>query len=286
MATVSTRRDALAAARETLAAAGIDSAQADAEWLLAGILGVGRATLHLDPGLTTGAVSHYERAVRRRAQREPLQRILGWEEFHGLRFCLTDAVLVPRPETEVLVDWTCALLPPPAPGRRVTAVDVGTGSGCIACALARRRHDIHVIAVEVSVEVVAVARANAVSLGVGRRVHVVTGDLLAAVRPGWADLIVSNPPYLPTGILPSLTPEVRDHEPALALDGGPDGLGVIRRLVREARSRLAPEGMLALETAGGLQIHAVTDLLNEAGFRQVLVHNDLAGVERFVAGRG
>ena len=146
MATVPTRRDALAAARETLAAAGIDSAQADAEWLLAGILGVGRATLHLDPGLTTGAVSRYERAVRRRAQREPLQRILGWEEFHGLRFCLTDAVLVPRPETEVLVDWTCALLPPPAPGRRVTAVDVGTGSGCVACALARRRHDIHVIA--------------------------------------------------------------------------------------------------------------------------------------------
>ena len=103
--------------------------------------------------------------MRRRAQREPLQRILGWEEFHGLRFRLTDAVLVPRPETEVLVDWACALLPPPAPGRRLTAVDVGTGSGCIAGALARRRPDVHVIALDVSIEAAAVARANVAALG-------------------------------------------------------------------------------------------------------------------------
>jgi release factor glutamine methyltransferase len=139
--------------------------------------------------------------------------------------------------------------------------------------------------VDVSVEALEVTRANAAGLGFDGRVRVVAGDLLAAVRPGSVDLIIANPPYLPTGSLASLAPEVRDHDPILALDGGPDGLEVIRRLAREARSRLAPGGTLALETAGGRQAGAVADLLNEAGFRQVLVHNDLAGVERFVAGR-
>lgn len=279
-----TRREALDVACQTLAAAGIDSARADAEWLLAGILGMGRAALHLDPALAAGAVVRYERAVCRRAQREPLQRILGWEEFHGLRFELTDAVLVPRPETEILVDWACALLPPAA-DRHLTAVDVGCGSGCVAGALAWRRPDLSLIAIDLSVDAVEVAGANMVTLGVHRRVQVVAGDLLAAVRPGVVDLIAANPPYLPTSSLASLPPEVRDHDPLLALDGGPDGLSVIRRLVGEARSRLAPAGTLVLETAGGAQAEAVAVLLNDAGFRQVLVHNDLAGVTRFVAAR-
>jgi release factor glutamine methyltransferase len=285
-ATVLTRRDALAAATEVLAAAGIDSPRADAEWLLAGILGVGRSALYLDTGLPSALAARYDSAVRRRALRTPLQRILGWEEFHGLRFRLTDAVLVPRPETEVLVDWALALLPPPRPGRRLTAVDVGTGSGCIACALAWRRADVDVIALDVSLEAVAAAKASVTSLGLDGRVHMVVDDLLTAVQPGRADLIVSNPPYLPTGSLGSLAPEVRDHEPRLALDGGPDGLHVIRRLVSEAGRRLTPGGVLALETAGGAQAPAVADLMNEAGFLHVLVHNDLAGIERFVAGRG
>jgi release factor glutamine methyltransferase len=192
---------------------------------------------------------------------------------------------VPRPETEILVDWTCALLPAPAPGRRLTAVDVGSGSGCVAGALAWRRPDLDVVAVDVSLGALEVTRANAVSLGLGGRVRVVASDLLAAVRPGGVELIVANPPYLPTASLVSLAPEVRDHDPALALDGGSDGLDVIRCLIPEARSRLAPGGTLVLETAGGPQASAVAHLLNEAGFRQVLVHNDLAGIERFVAGR-
>ena len=285
-ATVLTRRDALAVATEVLAAAGIDSPRADAEWLLAGILGVGRSALYLDTGLPSALAARYDGAVRRRAQRIPVQRILGWEEFHGLRFRLTDAVLVPRPETEVLVDWALALLPPPLPGRRLIAVDVGTGSGCIACALAWRRTDVDVVALDVSIEAVAAAKASITSLGLDGRVHMIVGDLLTAVPPGRTDLIVSNPPYLPTGSLGSLAPEVRDHEPRLALDGGPDGLHVIRRLVSEAGRRLTPGGVLALETAGGAQALAVADLMNEAGFLHVLVHNDLAGIERFVAGRG
>jgi release factor glutamine methyltransferase len=280
-----TRREALGLASATLAGAGIDSARADAEWLLAGILGVGRAAVHLEPALPVAAAARYRSAVGRRARREPLQRILGWEEFAGLRFHLTDAVLIPRPETEVLADWACALLPPAAPGRRLTVVDVGTGSGCVAGALAWRRPDARVLALDVSLDAVEVTRDNIAALGLERRVHVAAADLLGPVRAGAVDLIVSNPPYLPTASLASLPPEVRDHDPALALDGGPDGLAVIRRLIFEARSRLAPAGTLVLETAGGPQAGAVAALLNEAGFRHVLVHNDLAGIQRFVAGR-
>ena len=281
-----TRRHAVAAATEALATAGVDSARADAEWLLAGLLQVGRAALYLDADISAVVAARYARMVDRRARREPLQRVLGWEEFHGLRFRLTGAVLVPRPETEILVDWALALLPPPAPGSRLTAVDVGSGSGCIACALARRRPDLEVIALDVSLEAAAVARANAARLALGARVGVVVADLLTAVRPGRADLIVANLPYLPSESLCFLAPEVADHDPRLALDGGPDGLDVIRRLVGESRERLAPGGVLVLETAGAAQARAVTALMNEAGFRRVLVHNDLTEIERFVAARG
>ncbi len=282
-----TRRAALAAAGEVLTTAGIDSARADAEWLLASVLGVRRSTLYLeaDDDLSPDAARQYAQDVRRRAAREPLQRILGWEEFHGLRIRITAAVLVPRPETEMLVDWALRLLPPPATGRQPTIVDLGTGSGCIACALAVRRPDLRVAALDASPAAAAVARANVVDLGLARRVHVFAGDLLGAVRRGVADMIVSNPPYLPTPLLSTLAPEVVHHEPRCALDGGLDGLDVIRRMVMEGKHRLAQDGLLVLETAGGAQASTVGGLMNEAGFRDVLVDNDLAGVARFVAGR-
>ena len=185
----------------------------------------------------------------------------------------------------MLVDWALALLPPPAAGRRPTIVDLGTGSGCIACALAVRRPDLRVAAVDVSPGAVAVAHANVVDLGLAPRVRVFAGDLLGAVRGGVADMVVSNPPYLPTPLLSTLAPEVVDHEPRCALDGGRDGLDVIRRVVIESKHRLAQDGFLVLETAGGAQASATRGLMNEAGFRDVLVHNDLAGITRFVAGR-
>ena len=180
MAVVSGRltlRGRLAAATATLAAAGIATPRVDAEWLLAGVLGVGR----FDPGLAADAAlppalaARFEAAVRRRAGREPLQRILGWEAFRGLRIRLTGDVFVPRPETEALVEWALELLPPP--GRRPLAVDLGTGSGCIACALAAERPDADVVALDVSPAAAAVARDNAAALGLGTRVRVVAGDL-------------------------------------------------------------------------------------------------------------
>ncbi len=280
-------RARLDAATATLAAAGIATARVDAEWLLAGVLGVGRfdAGLAVNCALPVDLAVRFEAAVRRRARREPLQRILGWEAFRGLRIRLSDDVLVPRPETEMLAEWALDLLPPPRPGVRPLAVDLGTGSGCVACALAAERPDLDVLATDCSPAAAAVARANAAALGLGARVRVVVADLLEGVGARGADLVTSNPPYLPSALVPSLEPEVARHEPRAALDGGPDGLALIRRIVATARGALGPAGMLVLETAGGPQAARVADLVREAGYRDVATRADLAGVGRFVAGR-
>jgi release factor glutamine methyltransferase len=276
----------LDAATTVLKAAGLSSARVDAEWLLAGLLGVGRVSVRMDLAETVPApiAERYAHAVSRRARREPLQRILGWEEFRGVRVRLTDAVLVPRPETETLVEWALALLPPPG-ARRLLAIDLGTGSGCIACALASERPDLDVIAVDVSPAAAAVARDNTRALGLASRVGVVAADLLDGIRDLGADLIVSNPPYLPSALVPELSPEVRIHEPRLALDGGADGLALIRRIATTARRYLRPSGALAVETAGGDQTEAAAALLRTAGWDRVAVRADLVGIDRFVAGR-
>jgi len=281
-----TLADQLDAATTALEAAGLPTARVDAEWLLAGLLGVGRVAVRLGLGQAAPAplAERYARAVSRRARREPLQRILGWEEFRGVRVHLTDAVLVPRPETETLVEWALALLPPQG-ARRLLAIDVGTGSGCIACALAAERADLDVIAVDVSPAAAAVAHDNARALGLAARVRAMAADLLDGIRELRADLVVSNPPYLPSGLMPELPPEVRIHEPRLALDGGRDGLAVIRRLASAARRYVRPQGAFVVETAGREQAWGAAALLREAGWSGVAVRADLAGIDRFVAGR-
>jgi release factor glutamine methyltransferase len=276
-------RDDLAAATETLARAGVETPRADAEWLLAGLLGVGRATLalELESGLEAEMARRYAAAVRRRAGREPLQRILGWEGFRGLRLRITPDVLVPRPETEMLVDWSLALVPSPR-----LAIDVGTGSGCIACSIATERPAARVVAVDSSSAAAAAAQANAAALGLAERVSVVVGDLLAPVGGrGAADLVVANLPYIPTAMLPTLPPEVARYEPEAALDGGDDGLRLIRRLIATARGGVTAGGALVVETAGGTQTAVVVELMRTAGFVEVATRSDLLGVDRFVAGR-
>jgi release factor glutamine methyltransferase len=275
-------RDRLETATAALARAGVDAPRADAEWLLAGLLGVGRSALAmaLDRGLDVDTAARYAAAVRRRARREPLQQILGWEAFRGLRLRVTPDVLVPRPETEVLVEWALAL---GADAR--LAIDVGTGSGSIACAIAAERPRARVLAVDRSAAAAAVARANAERLGLAGRVDVVVGDLLTPLGEARAELIVANLPYVRTADVPGLAPEVAKHEPRAALDGGPDGLVEIRRLVRTARSRLRSGGYLVVETAGGTQTPEVAALMRTAGFTHVATRRDLPGVERFVAGR-
>jgi release factor glutamine methyltransferase len=278
-----TARDQLGEATIRLESAGVETARNDAEWLLADALGLRRGDLWraLDREVRESARARFAAAIDRRARREPLQQILGWEEFCGLRFAVTPDVLVPRPETESLAEWALALV---SQVSRPLVIDVGTGSGCLACAVATSRVDARVLALELSPAAARVARANVRGLGLEGRVRVVVADALTAVGQVEADLIVSNPPYLPSAVIADLPPEVRDHEPRLAFDGGQGGVEVVQRIVNAASIRLRPGGAVALETAGGAQTLEVADLLRAAGFARVSLRADLAGVARLVSG--
>jgi release factor glutamine methyltransferase len=281
-----TIRTALDEATATLRAAGVDTPRVDAEWLLADLLPGGRrdVVLGLDRALDAALAARYRGVVHRRAAREPLQLIRGWQDFLDIRVGLAAGVLVPRPETETLAEWALALLPPAMAGRHPRVIDVGTGSGCIAAAIAQARADVRVLAIELDVATAYIAAFNVARLGLDDRVAVIAADALTAVADGAVDLIVSNPPYLPTDLLPGLPPEVSGHEPALALDGGPDGLAMIRRLIGDAPRRLRPGGVLVLETAGDLQARRTVGAMRAAGMTGIATRRDLTGIERFVAG--
>ena len=273
---------ALRCGAEALAAAGVDSARVDAEWLLAAALDIPRGRLTADGAraLDAAAAGRYAHALRRRLTREPLQHILGTQPFRDVVVRVGPQAMVPRPETETLVEWALALLPDAA---APVVVDLGTGTGCIACAISGARPAARVVALELSPAAAELARANVAALGLAARVTVVESDLFSAVGGLRADLIVANPPYLPSALIPTLAPEVSRFDPRLALDGGVDGLDVIRRIATGARGRLAAGGALVLETAGGEQAAATAALLLAAGFADVRTRPDLAGVERFVA---
>jgi release factor glutamine methyltransferase len=277
-------RGALDVGAAVLAAAGIETARVDAEWLLADALGTARGRLGLEAAraLAPAAAVRYARALRRRLAREPLQHIVGTQAFRDVTVRVSGAALVPRPETELLAGWALELLP--RPPRAPVVIDVGTGTGCIACAVAAERADVRVIALDVSPPACALARDNVEALGLTARVTVHTSDLFSALAPVRADLIVANPPYLPSQLISSLAPEVSRFDPRLALDGGADGLQVIRRLVDAAPPWLAPGGRLVLETAGAGQAGEVAALLGARGFVRIETRPDLAGVVRFVAG--
>jgi release factor glutamine methyltransferase len=253
-----------------LTASGCETPRLDAEVLLAAAMGVDRAVLIADPGrgLEPGEARAFQDAARRRVQREPVAYILGRKGFRRLELAVDPRVLIPRPETEHVVEAALGL---PA-GARV--VDVGTGSGAIALALADERPDLEVLATESSPGALAVARANVARLGLA--VELLEGDLLEPV-PRPVDAVVSNPPYVRAG--ERLAPEL-GYEPAEALYGGEDGLDVYRRLVPAA----ARAAFVAFEIGAG-QAAAVTALVREAGFQAIEVVPDLAGIERVVVGR-
>ncbi|HET9741025.1 MAG TPA: peptide chain release factor N(5)-glutamine methyltransferase [Solirubrobacteraceae bacterium] len=265
-----TVREALDSALIALTASGCETPRLDAEVLLAAAMGVDRAVLIADPGrgLEPAEARAFQDAARRRVQREPVAYILGRKGFRRLELGVDPRVLIPRPETEHVVEAALGL---PA-GARV--VDVGTGSGAIALALADERPDLEVLATESSPGALAVARANAARLGLA--VELLEGDLLEPVS-GPVDGVVSNPPYVRAG--ERLAPEL-GYEPAQALYGGEDGLDVYRRLVPAA----ARAAFVALEIGAG-QAADVTTLVREAGFQAVEVAPDLAGIERVVVGR-
>jgi release factor glutamine methyltransferase len=241
-----------------LAAAGVETPRLDAELLLAHVLGVNRAYLHAHPDriLTPDQETAFEALLRRREAREPLPYLLGRWEFLGMPFRVTPAVLIPRPETETLVEGAAARL---RDGARI--LDVGAGSGCVGIGLAKLLPGARVTALEPSAEAAAVAQENAAALGVSDRVEVIEGWFPgAAAGLGLFDAVVSNPPYIPSADVERLAPELRLYEPRLALDGGADGLDVIRALAAESPAVLRPGGLLAIEIALG-QSEAVTGLL-------------------------
>ena len=238
----------------------------DAALLLTHVLGIDRTTLRAHPELpiTREQQADYQAALERRLRFEPIQYILGSQEFYGHALRVTPAVLIPRPETELLVEAVAARLPPGngAPAKSIRILDVGTGSGAIAIALAHLLPLAQIIAVDLSPEALAIARENARTHGLLDRITLLQSDLFAAVvtdAPFAA--IVSNPPYIPDADAPTLHPQVRDHEPSSALFSGPSGLEFYQRLIPKAASLLIPNGLLALEIGHG-QRDPIADLLH------------------------
>jgi len=273
-----TVRDALQGAETAIAASGSGTPRLDAELLLAHVLGIDRTRLFLDADLTVEgeAVRAYQNLVRRRSVgREPVAYLVGRRGFRHLELVVDERVLIPRPETEHVVE---AVIEEAPRGARV--IDVGTGSGAIALALKHERQDLQVTGTDISVDALAVARANAARLGID--VMFVLADGVPNPQPPsmgsdplmW-DVVVSNPPYVPEGDL-RVQPGVHAHEPHVALYAGPDGLDVIRRIVAGM-----PAPLLVLEVGDG-QAQEVARLAKEAGYARVAARGDLAGVERVV----
>jgi release factor glutamine methyltransferase len=273
-------REAAAVLRE----AGVPSPEWDAERLLRHVTGWDRAFLVTRPDepVEGGAEARFRGLLTRRAARVPLQHLVGTQAFWRHEFVVTPAVLIPRPETEVLVETALELA---RAVERPVVVDVGTGSGCVALSIAAERPDAVVHATDVSEAALAVARDNARRLGLDGRVALHRGDLLEPVRDlaGRIDLVVSNPPYVDEADRDSLAPEVRDHEPAVALFAPGDALSVYRRLAVAAATALKPGGCLAVEVGAG-QAESVVGILGDAGLEPGPPVPDLQAIARVVFG--
>jgi release factor glutamine methyltransferase len=271
-------RQALDVAAADLAEAGCPSPRIDAEWLLAEALSVSRSELQADGTreLSPEIVEDFRRAIARRAAREPLAYILGEWGFRGLELFVDSRVLIPRPETEVLVERSLALL---AGIDRPRVLDIGVGSGAVALTIADELAGAQVVATDRSADALAVAEQNRAKVGLDGRVELVQGEVFAGVA-GPFDLVVSNPPYVDPADLDTLEPEVRDYEPREALVA----TGVTEAIVAGAPEVLVAGGALALEVADG-KAGEIAATLDEGGYEEVTVTRDLAGRERIVDGR-
>jgi release factor glutamine methyltransferase len=274
--------DLVQGARNRFVNAGISAGLAalDAEVLARRVLGWDRARFLTDRNESASSVFllNYEPLVARRERREPVSYILGTREFWGLDFEVGPAVLIPRPETEMIIEETLAVVDRHGSPR---IVDVGTGSGCIAIVLAREIPGARVLASDVSPEALAVARRNAVRHGVGDRINFVETSFLDGIEQG-IDVIVSNPPYVPSISRPGLTPEVRDYEPRVAVFSGEDGLDGLRSVLEGAAAKLVPGGVLVMEFGCG-QDDCVTSLVHTVtGLQLVKIRHDLQDIPRTV----
>ena len=280
-----TRRQALIAASEILSAHPQlrETAVRDAELLLLNQLGIDRVQLFTNPDkdLTKEEESSFRQNVHRRAACEPIQYITGRQEFYGLDFKITPAVLIPRPETEHLVEAVLKLLSAERPQK---IADIGTGSGAIAIALATHLPHAQITALDISTEALAVAQTNARTHDLAHRIQFLQSDLLSVLshETQTFDAIVSNPPYVAESDRDTLHPQVRDYEPATALFAGKTGLDIYRRLIPQAQIALKPNGLLALEIGHG-QRDALASLLET--WRNVSFVNDLQHIPRVALAR-
>jgi release factor glutamine methyltransferase len=279
---------ALELGEQQLRAAGIESGRLETELMLAQLLDVPRLQLWLqrEQSLTNGQHGKLTDWLARRATREPLQHILGWAPFLDLELHVNGDVLVPRPETELLAQLAIERLK----RTQITeprALDWGTGSGCLALAIAKAVPHSEVHALDISPDALRVARANAIGQGLADRVKFHLGNGFQALASSsdfplptsHFDLVVTNPPYIPSAEIATLQPEVRDHDPRLALDGGTDGLDCYRRLATEAKAWLRPDGCLLAEFGDG-QAAALSEIFSAAGWLVESVEKDLSGRER------
>jgi release factor glutamine methyltransferase len=265
-------------------ALGIGTGRLDAEILVSTALTLGRVQLYLDLDrpLDNAELARIKALVVRRRRREPVAYITGNREFYRRSYEVSPAVLIPRPDTETLIERALELLPPDS---NAAVLDLCTGSGAIAITLAAERPSARVTATDLSEAALEVARRNAERHGALERMQFLCGDLYAAlVADARFDLIAANPPYIPEPELAQLQPEIRDHEPQLALAAGPDGFDHLRRLASGAREHLAPGGTLLFEVGAG-QASEVERLLADAGLREIRSHKDLGGIERIVEAR-
>lgn len=280
-----TVRDVVAWMTDDLRKRGVEGARLDAELIVAQALGIDRVKVIVggDRLLEPGELELIRSLFRRRRTAEPVAYLRGYREFYGRNFRVDRRVLVPRPDTEILVQVALERLRGRDLGGRI--VDLCTGSGCVAITLKLERPTIAVDATDLSEGAIAVARDNAQRLGAVWNVRFVTGDLFAPLgepSPRY-DLIVANPPYIATDEIATLQPDIRDHEPHLALDGGTDGLSIVRRIVDRAPDWLRPGGALAMEIGAG-QAPAVEELLRARGFTDVKSTRDYGGHDRVVSG--
>ena len=266
---------------EFLATKGVASPRLNAELLLGHVIGRRRMQLYLEfeRPLTAAELDQLRPLVRRRGQQEPLQYVLGEAEFRGLRLKVDRRALIPRPETELLVELVHTWAGTQAPVLR--ALDLGTGSGAIAAALATLWPGAAVVAAERCPEALALARENFAALGLEGRIQPVAATWFDGVPPGPYDAIVSNPPYLTAAEVAATAPEVREHEPRAALEASEEGLADLRAILEAAPGYLRPGGLLALET-GCDHRAALCARLQAAGFQSVAAHQDLTGRDRFI----
>lgn len=267
----------LAWTRDFLSSKGIVNARLEAEWLLCAAMGLNRVGLYLqyDKPLNDCELAAYRALIIRRAKREPLQHILGSQEFCGLEYEVTADVLIPRHDTEVLVSEAIARK---ADARAV--LDIGTGSGCIAISLQKRLSKAVVTATDTSEAALTIARRNAEKLGAP--IEFLLGSLFTPVAGRRFDLIVSNPPYIPTADIESLDQEVRDYDPTAALDGGSDGLDIYKTLIPASVEYLNPEGWLLVEIGIGQTKDIVKLFQHTSSYGKPIIALDSGGIERVV----